>query len=90
MSSVGTAKLTIHAAIKDDYLILSVEDNGIVKSGTNPGNYNEGKGLKLTNEFYDILNQINKRPIRHTITNLYVDGTTEISGTKVEIWVPVQ
>jgi hypothetical protein len=45
------------------------------------------KGLKLTSEFYEILNQINKRPIKHLITDLYTNSS-EPSGTRVEVWVP--
>ena len=47
-----------------------------------------GKGLKLTGEFYDILNQLNKRPIKHLITDLY-NETGNPAGTRVEVWVPV-
>jgi hypothetical protein len=45
--------------------------------------------LKITGEFYDILNQINKKPIKHLITDLY-NEKGEPAGTKVEVWVPVE
>jgi hypothetical protein len=45
--------------------------------------------LKITGEFYDILNQINKKPIKHLITDLYNEKGSP-SGTRVEVWVPVE
>jgi two-component sensor histidine kinase len=76
-------------AIKDqDYLILSVEDNGIGRAKADGQSTSTGKGLRLTGEFYDILNQINKKPIRHFIIDLH-DEKGDSLGTRVEVWVPV-
>lgn len=81
-------KLRITAFIKDDYLVLSIEDNGVGRAKTEGQSLSTGKGLKLTGEFYDILNQLNKKPVRHYIIDLH-DETGEPSGTRVEVWVPV-
>jgi two-component sensor histidine kinase len=79
-------KITIFR--ENDYLKLTIEDNGIGREKAAGLSSSTGKGLKLTGEFYDILNQINKRPILHKISDLYTtDGNP--SGTIVEVWVPV-
>lgn len=74
---------------ENDYLRLTIEDNGVGRALTAGINDSTGKGLKLTGEFYDILNEINKKPIRHIVTDLY-DRSGAPAGTRVEVWVPVQ
>lgn len=80
--------LRIFICREEDYLKILIEDNGIGRSGADSQNKPAGKGLKLTGEFYDILNELNKKPIRHTIIDL-VDGTGNPSGTRVEVLVPI-
>ncbi len=80
--------LKISAEKQKDYLILSIEDNGIGRSNAEGHSTSTGKGLKLTGEFYDILNQINKKPIKYFIIDLYNDAGDPV-GTRVEVWVPV-
>jgi two-component sensor histidine kinase len=80
--------LKIKAEKNKDYLILFVEDNGIGRTKAEGQSTSTGKGLKLTREFYDILNQINKKPIKHFITDIY-DKDGAVIGTRVEVWVPV-
>ena len=81
--------LKIEAARENDYLKLSIEDNGIGREKAEGKSTSTGKGLKLTGEFYEILNQINKKPIRHVIVDLY-NNNGDPSGTRVEVWVPVE
>ena len=88
MSLAEGGIVKIIAEKKKDYLILSIEDNGIGRLMAEGQSTSTGKGLKLTGEFYDILNQINKRPIRHSIIDLYSDRGDSI-GTRAEVWVPV-
>jgi two-component sensor histidine kinase len=73
---------------KNDYLKLTIEDNGIGRVKSAGQSKSTGKGLKITGEFYDILNQINKQPIKHYITDLY-DDFGEAIGTRVDVWVPL-
>ena len=80
--------LKIRIEKEKDYLKLTIEDNGIGRSGAAGHSTSTGKGLKITGEFYDILNQINKRPIKHLITDLY-NAAGYPEGTRVEVWVPV-
>jgi Histidine kinase len=88
MSCVEGGILIIKAEKEQDYLKLVVEDNGIGRAKSTGQSTSTGIGLKITNEFYEILNQINKRPIRHSITDLY-NETGQAAGTRVEIWVPI-
>ena len=80
--------LKIRVVKWEDYLILSIEDNGIGRAKAEGLNLSTGKGLKLTGEFYDILNQINKKPIKHSIIDLH-SNSGEAIGTRVEVWVPL-
>jgi two-component sensor histidine kinase len=88
MSLTEGGILKIRAEKDKDYLILSVEDNGIGRVKAVGQSTSTGKGLRLTGEFYDILNQINKKPIRHFIIDLH-DEKGDSLGTRVEVWVPV-
>jgi Histidine kinase len=81
--------LKIIAEKQKDYLILSIEDNGIGRANAEGHSTSTGKGLKLTGEFYDILNQINKKPIRHFIIDLHNEAG-DPAGTRVEVWVPLE
>ncbi len=82
-------KLLILAEIERDFVKLTIEDNGIGRTAAAGQSTSTGKGLKITNEFYEILNQINKKPITHCITDLYTEsGVPE--GTRIEIWVPLE
>jgi two-component sensor histidine kinase len=81
--------LKIKATRDNNYLILSIEDNGIGRAKSEGQSTSTGKGLKLTGEFYDILNQINKKPIKHFIVDLHNDAGDPV-GTRVEVWVPVE
>jgi hypothetical protein len=88
MSKTEGGLLKIRAEKDKDYLILSVEDNGIGRAKAEGQSASTGKGLKLTGEFYDILNQINKRPIKHFIIDLHSENGDSL-GTRVEVWVPM-
>lgn len=77
------------SVIRDgEYLNISIEDNGVGREKSADQSRSTGKGLKLTGEFYGILNQLNKRPLSHYITDLY-DKSGKPAGTRVEVLVPV-
>jgi len=88
MSLEDGGMLKIGVEKDKDYLILSVEDNGVGRAKAEGQGTSTGKGLRLTREFYDILNQLNKMPIRHAIIDLY-DEKGDSVGTRVEVWVPI-
>ena len=70
-----------------DYLYISIEDNGVGREKSAGQSQSTGMGLKLTREFYGILNQLNKRPLSHNITDLY-DKSGMPAGTRVDVLVP--
>jgi two-component sensor histidine kinase len=80
--------LSIKVELENDYIKLSIEDNGIGRKKSFGKSTSTGKGLKITNEFYKILNQLHEKPISHQITDLY-NLSGEPSGTRVEVWVPL-
>jgi hypothetical protein len=82
----GLIRISVFREI--NYLKLIVEDNGIGRVKSEGHSTSTGKGLKLIGEFYDILNQINKKPLRHSITDLYNESGLP-TGTRVEVWVPI-
>jgi sensor histidine kinase YesM len=86
--SMDGGKLQITVDKESDYLRIIIEDNGIGRVKAAGQSLSTGKGLKLTGEFYDILNQLNKKPITHSITDLYDDSGAPC-GTRVEVFVPV-
>lgn len=85
-SDGGVLKITVWR--EDDYLKLTIEDNGIGRIKSSGRSTSTGKGLKLTGEFYDILNQMNSRAITHTVTDLYDENGAPV-GTRVDVLVPV-
>jgi two-component sensor histidine kinase len=85
-SEGGLLKIIIHK--ENDYLKITIEDNGIGREKAAGQSTSTGKGLKLTGEFYEILNQMNKRKIRYNVTDLYNEKGLA-AGTRVEVWVPV-
>jgi len=79
--------ITISISKQKDNLRLMIEDNGIGREASKGRSKSTGRGIKMTNEFYEILNQINKKPIRLTITDLR-NTSGKPAGTRVEILVP--
>ena len=88
MPRTSGGKLSINIEEEDDYLKLTIEDNGVGRSKAAENTKRQGRGLKMIHEFYEILNQINKKPIRYTITDLYKEDDIP-AGTRVEVWVPL-
>lgn len=88
MSLQEGGMLKIGAVRNGDYLILTVEDNGIGRAKAEGMSTSTGKGIRLTGEFYDILNKLNRKPIKHFIFDLH-NNNGESCGTRVEVWVPV-
>jgi hypothetical protein len=89
MPKAEGGKLSITIKKETDYLKLTIEDNGIGRTRAAELNTRKGRGLKMIAEFYTILNQINKKPIRHTISDVY-DKEGNAAGTKVEVWIPLE
>jgi two-component sensor histidine kinase len=89
MPSEKGGTLLIRVERENEDLKLTIEDNGIGRERAAGHSTSTGKGLKLTGEFYDILNQLNTKPIRHLITDLY-DKSGSPTGTRVDVWIPLE
>lgn len=87
MPSESGGLIKIIVAREKYYLKLTIEDNGVGREHSAGHSKSTGKGLKLTSEFYEILNSINKRPVSYVITDLY-NSSNIPAGTRVEVWVP--
>jgi LytS/YehU family sensor histidine kinase len=85
-SAGGFLKIIVNK--ENDYLKLTIEDNGIGRAAAAGQSTSTGIGLRITGEFYDILNQINKKPIKHFIIDLFNEKGLP-AGTRVEVLVPV-
>jgi len=89
MPLTGGGRLEITIEKENDYLKLTIEDNGIGREKAAHHTKRKGKGLKMIKEFYEILNQLNKKPIRYEISDLYKGDDIPV-GTRVEVWVPLE
>jgi LytS/YehU family sensor histidine kinase len=88
MPLTSGGKLTIAIEQQDDYLKIIIEDNGVGRArAAETGE--KGLGLKMITEFYEILNQDRKKPIRYEIHDLY-SGDGKPCGTRVEVNAPVE
>jgi hypothetical protein len=85
----GAGGLLISVEKESEYLIITIEDNGIGRSRAAGSSTSTGKGLKLADEFYDILNKVTRKQIKHRIIDLF-DQSGNPSGTRIEIMVPVE
>ena len=88
MPRVEGGTLTINIEKDKDHLLIKIEDNGIGRAASQGQSTSTGKGLRLTSEFYEILNKVNKRPIKYSITDLYTESG-EPAGTRVNVLVPL-
>lgn len=79
-------KLIVTISKDQDYLLLTIEDNGIGRSLSSRKVSLSGKGLRLINEFFELMNQVSKNRLRYLITDLYNESGSA-SGTRVEVWV---
>jgi hypothetical protein len=83
----GELNITIEK--EDGYLKLATQDNGVGRKKASENSKRQGKGLRMIHELFDILNQINKKPIQLAITDLYHDDGTP-AGTRAEVLVPLE
>lgn len=84
----GLLEVTISQA--DDYLVLSVKDNGIGrKAAAEVMGSSTGKGMKMLSQLFETYNKHNPKPILQKITDL-ADESGGPAGTMVSIRVPVE
>lgn len=80
--------------LEDQTLYCMVEDNGIgrvqrekLKEKSTSGHIS--KGIKITKNRLELVNQLRSRPAEIRITDLYKDNG-EGAGTRIEIFIPVE
>lgn len=76
-------KVEITVAHKNNYLHIFILDNGVGREKAQHDRSGTGKGLRMTREFYDILNQNKSKKIAFSISD--ADG----GGTIVNLSVPI-
>lgn len=84
----GGGILKIKVKIDGENLLLVIEDNGIGRLKSSGSSHSTGKGLMLTEEFYQILKELDKNPVSMKITDLY-HNNGEPAGTRVEVRMPM-
>ena len=73
---------------KVDLIKIIIRDNGIGRQAAALNvNSSTGKGLKLMQQYYEILNRNNKEKITETIIDL-IDESGNPAGTEVIITIP--
>ncbi|MBL7932374.1 MAG: histidine kinase [Bacteroidia bacterium] len=87
-------KLTIRLSSKNNFLICTIEDNGIGREKaaeirrTMPVKKYKSLGMKITEDRLKILNEINNSQLSVTITDLK-GADNQAMGTRVELFVPL-
>ena len=70
---------------QNENLIIVIEDNGVGRVRAKQLQPSMGKGLRMTTELYEILNQSRQNGIHYSITDL-TDTSGKPSGTRVEVF----
>ncbi len=84
----GTWRLMIRASCNDRILVLEIEDNGIGrKEAGKSKSGGTGKGMKIMDQFFAIINRYNTRKLKSEIVDLHDDAGNP-SGTLVRIFIP--
>ena len=81
--------LKINIQNENEYLVLTVEDNGIGREKASGKSSSTGMGIKLTEEFYQILNEMYKKSVMFKITDLS-DQEGKAAGTRVVVSIPFE
>jgi len=79
------------SVLKDqDYLLISITDNGIGRNAaSNKMSQSTGRGMKILAQLFESYNKHNSKPLRQEIIDLY-DADKKPAGTMVKIWVPIE
>ncbi len=86
--------LKIEVRNENEFLLCSIEDNGVGRTNTinlktNSGFKKESLGIKLTEERLDLISKTKKMKSHFSINDL-VDGNNNPSGTLVEMYLPFE
>ena len=78
--------ISINIKKENDYLVIAIEDNGVDCEQAIANNPSPGRGIKMTRDFYEILNQSTEKPVSFIIFDL-TEGE-RATGTKVVVRLP--
>jgi ActR/RegA family two-component response regulator len=85
----GNGLLNVNIDSSENLLTVVIEDNGVGRERAAAINPRKGSGLKITSEFYEILNQLRRRPLSFEIIDLHAEDGTP-SGTRVVVNIPIE
>ncbi|MHC1776858.1 MAG: sensor histidine kinase [Lentimicrobium sp.] len=84
----GGGELLITVLKREECLVLSVQDNGVGRQQARlNGTVSTGVGLSILNQYYQVLNRENNRPITEEFTDLF-DERGNVAGTRVVVCIP--
>lgn len=87
-NSTRDGMLKIRITRRNENMYIEITDNGIGRMKAAGLSTSTGKGLSMTNEFFDLLNKIYDDSVKLTVTDLENENGTA-SGTKIEVVIPV-
>jgi two-component sensor histidine kinase len=83
-------QITIEAALKDERLIVTIEDDGIGREqAAGMQKASTGKGIEIMDGFFRLFNKFNKHKIIYTIEDLF-NQDQKPAGTRVIISIPLK
>jgi hypothetical protein len=89
VQKAGKGLLTIMLNVENDYLKISIEDDGIGRTESGKRNSDStGKGLEIITEFITLFNKFNEKKIHFELTDI-ITGSGTVSGTRAIIKLPV-
>jgi len=79
-------RITVHIYLKDNFTVVSVEDDGIGREMAQMLNTKgSGEGLKIIRQQIDILNKNKSQKTYMQIIDLHENNNQPV-GTRIEIW----
>lgn len=79
-------KLTVEVTTNKRELVIAVEDNGVGREASQGNKRSTGKGMKLMQDYFDLLNKNNSSKISFSVKDLSNEGIP--TGTRVELNIP--
>lgn len=82
--------LDISITKDQDYLLISIKDNGIGRNAASKKmSESTGRGMKILAQLFETYNKHNSKPLRQEIIDLFAEEKKP-AGTMVKIWVPME
>ena len=88
VQKTGKGLLTIQVSAEQDFMNITIDDNGIGRTESLKHNTNStGKGLEIIREYIALFNRFNQNKIYLSI-NDKLDDSGKVAGTIVDIKLP--